>query len=564
MILEEIYELVSKTEDAEIIFTKEIVGNNSLKKYEKVISIGTELSLKEGLKIVRLYIALSQPCSVNLPKIFIDDKCYEEIKYIPHVNDDLSICIIDESENFNYELKQIPKLVLSLISDAKKILRGIDDENYLVEEFEREFTAYWNINYNEKNKLKEIGLSLIDFENFKDIKAVKLLNKLGHYQYVVYNLENQFSAFKNYLKRKGIKFEEIDIFLAEYNNVSPPFKINYKDSLKYLTDVVAFREKINKLSVDQFIVIFKGSRKELFGWTYPSINKKAKGFRQFSNWQFLKSAVSSNNVVDRICFSDISPNRLDARTAGEEIARNLKIAMIGLGSVGSNILHYLMKYPISKYCLIDPDVLKVENIYRNKFGFNFISKFKTKISEHEILSKNPFTEVITKEKDICEILYDSPEFIEDYDVRFIILGITRIEKYIIQHLISIKTAKPIIILWVEPYLASGQMIYLLPENFEKGIDLIENYPYHIIEKGQKLSRREGSCQTGYTPYSDINLSLFLSAINPIIYNILVENNNKSSKIFSWVGDLDHVRKMKIDINDKYKSINKFTLLENEF
>lgn len=564
MILEEIYELVSKTEDAKIVLTKNIIGNNSLKKYDKVISIETELSLIEGLKVVQLYIALKEPYSVNLPKLFIDDKSYQQIKYIPHVNGDLSICIIDESENFNYELKQIPDLTLSVISDAKKILRGKDDENYLKEEFEREFTSYWNINYDEKKKLKEIGLSLVDFENLKDIKGIKLLGKLGHYQYVVYNLENQFNLFKDYLKLKGIKFEEIAIFLADYNNVNPPFKINYKDSLTYLTEVTAFREKINKLSVDKFIVVFKGSQKELFGWTYPFINKKTKGFRQLSNWQFLNSAISYNNVVDRICFSDISPNRLDVRTAGEEIPRNLKVAVIGLGSVGSNILHYLMKYPISKYCLIDPDILKVENVYRNKFGFNFISNFKTKISENEILSKNPFTEVITNEKDICEVLYESPEFIEDYDFRFIILGVTRIEKHIIQHLISIKTDKPIIILWVEPYLASGQMIYLLPEDFEKGIDFIENYPYHVIEKGQRLSLREGSCQTGYMPYSDINLSLFLSAINPIIYNVLVENKNKSSKIFSWIGDVDQIKTMNIDIIDKYKSINKFTLLENEF
>lgn len=561
MILEEIYELVSKTEDAKIVFTKDIIGNNSLKKYIKVISIETELSLNDGLKIVQLYIAIAEPYSVNLPKIFIDDKSYELIKYIPHVNSDLSICIIDESENFNYNIVQIPNLALSLISDAKKILRGKDDEDYLKEEFDREFTAYWNINYNENNKFKEVGLCLIDFENLNNIKAVKFLNSLGQYQYLVYNLEYEFSLFKNYLKTRGTKFVEIEIFVAVYDNVIPPFKINSKDSLKYLTDEFNFREKINKFSDDEFIIVFKGSQKELFGWTYSFKNKKTKGFRKFSNWQFLNSAISSNNFVDRMSFSDIIPTRLDIRTAGEEIGRNLKVAVIGMGSVGSNLLHYLMKYPISKYCLIDPDVLKVENIYRNKFGFNFISRFKTKISEYEILSKNPFTEVITKEKDICEVLSERSDFIEAYDYRFIILGVTRIEKHIIQHLISIKSDKPLIVLWVEPYLASGQMIYLLPEDFEKGIALIENYPYHVIDKNEKLLMKEGSCQTGYMPYSDMNLSLFLSAINPIIYNILVGEFNTNSKVYSWIGNIEYISEKSININNKYRPANKYDLFE---
>ncbi|WP_417431679.1 E2/UBC family protein [Halpernia sp.] len=563
MILEEIYNLISKTENARIVFTKDLSGNNSLKKYERVISIETELSLNEGLKIVHLYIALTEPYSVNLPKIFIDDKSYEQIKYLPHVNHDLSICIIDENENFNYDIKHIPNLVLNLISDAKKILRGKDDKDYLREEFEREFTAYWNINYSEKNELREIGLCLVDFENLNNIKAVKFLNRLGQYQYLVYNVECKFNLFKNYIKLRGIKFDEIEIFFAEYTNVNPPFKINYKDSLKYLTDKDTFREKINKFSGDKFIVVFKGSQKELFGWTYSFTNKKAKGYRQLSNWQFLNSALSSNNFVDRLYFSDISPKRLDTRTAGDEIVRNLKLAVIGVGSVGSNLLHYLMKYPVSKYCLIDSDILKVENVYRNYFGFNFISRFKTKISEYEILSKNPFTKVITNEKDICEVLSQNPEFIEDYDFRFLILGVTRIEKYIIQHLISIKSDKPIFVLWVEPYLASGQMIYLLPKDFQKGIDLLENYPYHVIKKGQQLLKKEGSCQTGYMPYSDINLSLFLSAINPIIYSILNENKNDKSQIFGWIGNLDQIKSTSIEITDNYKSTNNFTLLEHE-
>ncbi|TXE07906.1 hypothetical protein ES711_10780 [Gelidibacter salicanalis] len=563
MSVDEVYKIVSKTEDARIVSFKDIEANISLKKYDQVISIDTELSLKEGLTMIQLYIAFKEPLSVNLPKVYIDEKCYDKLKYIPHVNQDLSICIIDESENYSFKIDDLPRITLDLIIRAKAILRDKDDGGYCVDEFGREFSAYWDISYNEKTEVQEIGLSLIDFDNFKNIKAVKLLNKFGRYQYVVYNLDNEFRLFENYLKLKGVNFEEISVFISEYSNVIPPFRINYKESLSYLKDINDFKLKVNKFSSKEFLVVFKGIYKELFGWTYLSIGQKIKGFRQMSNWQYLNSNISSVKTVSRISFSNISPNRLDERTSGEVIKRELSVAIIGLGSVGSNLLHFLMRYPFSKYFLIDPDILKVENVFRNNFGFNFIAGFKTKISEYNILSKNPFTEVQTKEKDICNILKIDPVILENYDLRFIVLGIARIEKYILQHLISIGSTKPIILLWVEPYLASGQLVYVKPEDFQKGIELVEDYAYHVIERGQNLLKKEGSCQTGYMPYSDMNLTLFLSSVNPFLHELLVQNITMSSKVFSWIGDINYIDSLQIQVSDSYSKSDSFKLIEHE-
>ena len=558
MIINEIYDEVSKTEDSEIVLTKDIEGNNSLKKYEQVISLKTELSLQDGLKDIQLYIALQKPYSVHIPKIYIDEESYNQIKYLPHVNEDLSICIFDDNENFYFETDYLPQITLKLISQSKKILRKKDDDNYLKEEFEREFFAYWNVNYNENESFQDLGLCLINFNDFKNIKAIKFKNKFAHYDYLVYNDEYKFKLFEKYLNLNKIKYYEISVFIAEYNNIFPPHRINYEDSLKYLQDLKGFKSSVNKFHSSEFIIVFKGNKNELFGWYYSLSSKKIKGLRSKTNWQLLNSKLLKNSLVNRFSFSNISPKRLDERTAGKEIERNLKIAIIGLGSVGSNLLHYLMKYPISKYCLIDPDILKVENVYRNKFGFNYISNFKSKISEYEILCKNPFTQVISYQKNIYEVFKKSQSIIEDYNFRFIVLGISRIEKFIIQHLISINSTKPLILIWVEPYLASGQMIYLNPSDFKKGLELLNNYPYHVIEKREKLFLIEGSCQTGYMPYSDINLSLFLSNVNLILHEILIENKTNKSRVFSWVGDIEMIKKKGIkssgiyNLDDKYK------------
>lgn len=564
MIIDNIIELIQKTENAQVLLTKNIEGNKSLKKYNEVISVETELSLNEGLRTIQLYIALKEPSSVYLPRIFIDERCYEDIKFIPHVNDDFSICIVDESENYFFREKDLPTITLDLISKAKAILRDKDDAAYCQEEFEREFSAYWNINYDEKKVLQEIGLCLIDFINFDNIKAVKFLNNFGQFQYLVYNLEEDFKQLENYLKISNIKFKEIEVFISDYENVHPPLRINCNESIKYIRNQEDFKRKVNKLSQSDFIVIFKTKYDELYGWLYPLLDKNVKGYRSQTHWQYLQSSISKKKVVERISFSNISQRRLDVRTSGIELDRNLSVAIIGLGSVGSNLLHFLTKYPISKYYLIDTDILKVENVFRNNFGFNFISRFKTKISEQFILSKNPFTEVLTYEKDICVALNDDKLILEKYDVRFIILGVTRIEKYLLQHLISVNSEKPVIMMWVEPYIASGQLIYIKPNDFENALELIKNYPYHVLKEGQSFLLKEGSCQTSYLPYSEANLTLFLSSINSFLYQLLIKKELKDSKVLTWIGDLEIIKQMNINISDNYNLSDSFKIIENEF
>jgi len=65
------------------------------------------------------------------------------------------------------------------------------------------------------------------------------------------------------------------------------------------------------------------------------------------------------------------------------------------------------------------------------------------------------------------------------------------------------------------------------------------------------------------PYSDIHLNLFLSSINVILYNLMIEKNNKTSKIFSWIGNIDELENLGLELEGKYEN-KKFTTIENEF
>jgi len=558
--IEDILKEVVKTENA-IIINGHTLASDTLQKYDQLISIETEISLEEGLVDINLFAVIDEPIGVSLPKIYLDTETYDRIKYIPHINEDLSVCVYDENENYRINAENLPQIVVDLISEAKRILRKKDDSKYRQQEFKREFFAYWGLNFSNRDELKNIGLCLIDFDSFENLKAIRFEEKLAHYKYLVYNKEDDFKQFQKYLKFRNLKFTDIEVFKVNFENYTPPYDYTYQESISFLKKNESFRKKINKLNPIDFLIVFKGSADELYGWTYPELKNRIKGYRKISSWQFLNSSLGKNRKIRRLSFSNISPDRLDKRTSGNVTERDINISLIGLGSVGSNLLNYILKFPVSEYLLVDPDILKIENIFRHNYGFNYISNYKTKILKNNILSKNPFTTVQTEEQDICKVLNKDSEVLESFHFRIIVVGLSRIEIFILEHLIKINSTKPVLIIWVEPYLASGQLLFLQSDDFQIGIELIKNYPYHILEKNQNFLMKEGSCQSGYYPYSEANLNLFLSSINQFLYELIVLKKEKTSKIFTWVGNLNFLKERQIKYKHEYEG-RIFELIEN--
>lgn len=560
MKIEDILKEVVKTENA-IIINGHTLASDTLQKYDQLISIETEISLEEGLVDINLFVVIDEPIGVSLPKIYLDTETYDRIKYIPHINEDLSICVYDENENYRINAENLPQIVVDLISEAKRILRKKDNSKYCQQEFEREFFAYWAISSSSKTEVRDLGLCLIDFDSFENLKAIRFEEKLAHYKYLVYNKEDDFKQLQKYLNFRNVKFTDIEVFKVDFEDYTPPYNYSYQESISFLKKNESFRKKINKLNLGDFLIVFKGSANELYGWTYPELKNRIKGFRGFSNWQFLNSSLGKNKKIRRLSFSNISSDRLDKRTSGNVIERNIKISLIGLGSVGSNLLNYILKFPVSEYLLVDPDVLKIENVFRHNYGFNYLSNYKTIISKNNILSKNPFTVVQTEEQDICKVLNKNSEALESFHFRMIIVGLSRIEVFILEHLIKINSTKPVLIIWVEPFLASGQLLFLQPNDFQKGVELIKDYPYHILEKDQYFLMKEGSCQSGFYPYSEANLNLFLSSINYFLYELIVMKKEKTSKIFTWIGDLNFLKERQIKYKSEYEG-RIFELIEN--
>ena len=138
--ISEIFNKINKTETCRVLNKEAIQKIDSIKDYKNIIELTTEVSLRKGVKEVVLYVGIPEP-PITLPKIFIKNESYEDIKFIPHINKDLSICIYDEGMSHIINVSAFPDLVEEMIHRAKKIIAQVDDLEAMSEEFEREFKA---------------------------------------------------------------------------------------------------------------------------------------------------------------------------------------------------------------------------------------------------------------------------------------------------------------------------------------------------------------------------------------------------------------------------------------
>lgn len=565
--IDRILTVVSKTENCSLVNDLNSISNKALREFDKVLLIDTEISFPQGVRDIRLYVGFQKNLEIYLPKVFIDEGCYDQIKYIPHVNSDLSFCVIDESLNFSYDLNDIPAIVAYLIKSSKEILRRKYDVDYTLKEFTREFQAYWCISYSKKDKVLPIGLSLIDNKSSEEIRAIKIQPRLGQYTYVIYNSQQYLSMFERYLNENGIRHEEIAVFKFDFIKQSPPFEITYFESIEKIQEAIIkkkFKRAINTSKEKEVLCVFSNKKNEFYGWRYPNFNILPSGWRKKSNWEKLSISHAKKNSVERIIFSDFTEDRLYKRTAGEVIENEASVNVVGLGSVGSNLLHFLSKLPIRKYCLVDEDIFKVENLFRHNFNFSSMSTAKTEVAKKYLLDSNPYLEIITHQEDIVKVLDNEPDFFDQADYSFLIVGVCRIERYIIKKVLAQGCKKPLFVLWVEPYLASGQMMYITPDRFAEAQSILQNFPVKVLhEENESVFLKEGSCQSGYYPYSHSYLTMFLSAVFLPICDVMIKGNNNQSKIFSWVGDISYLKTKKLKINAEYED-NSFSLLVQEF
>jgi molybdopterin/thiamine biosynthesis adenylyltransferase len=136
-------------------------------------------------------------------------------------------------------------------------------------------------------------------------------------------------------------------------------------------------------------------------------------------FQKLAWVVSDNTIT--VCDFKYVPQKseLYSRAKGlleVDVLETKSVAIIGLGSFGSNIAIELAKAGIGNFKLFDFDRVELSNIARHTCGINDLGRYKTHAIRDAILQKNPFANVSTFEININDHVDTLVAEIKDVDI----------------------------------------------------------------------------------------------------------------------------------------------------
>ncbi|MGY8910027.1 MAG: E2/UBC family protein, partial [Flavobacteriales bacterium] len=470
--LERVLLYIEKTEKVRELskYYKKKVG---LPELLDVWEITTEiLDRKNKIIDIRLHIIFLPDFPLCLPKILLSKEDFDKIKFIPHLQVDKLICIF---QNYSEPNVQIPeKVVEEAIRRAKNILEeGLKANNH--KDYEEEFEAYWDSNYSKKDIVNKSFLLLNEKPLKQNFDLISLEKPISKFHYIIHQNEDIAINFKTYLNDQNIIYKETTGFLVQDLNLftKPPFnktnkeifnaieKLDTKDSHKYISF-------INALGASKLFLFSKEINSEIryFGWFHSQAKLNRKGFRQkaLNNYKVLSTFQSTEQII-RITPQVYNKQRLIKRSAGEiNQNQNNKFVLAGLGSIGSNLIHYLNSKQNIEFKLIDTDSLELENIGRHYLGFNYLNWEKTKAIKDFLTQSSPIQKVETREKSIVQVIKDESKFINESDFLFVAIGESNIESWIANAIDNGLIIKPIFFIWVEPYLLGGHLIFINPKN----------------------------------------------------------------------------------------------------
>lgn len=511
---------------------------------------------------VIIQIAFSKCFPYELPKIFMKDPC--SLGFLPHNEKDGYLCFVD-SEGLNLDVYNPCYIVEESIERTINLLtKGYNND--LVDDFVNDFELYWA----QQQKTEEIYLQ---FNPVKQIQTFEVLvnqkSKLNiavdkSERTVLDGLGNIFKieSWEDFSRVRGIyiplrykstiappKFDSTvqfqDIKELVYGNLSSSNKSRLKEILS--------RHRVKKDSIHFIMLSIPRPAGGEVLIALKLYNFKAKGCSIKSSLTYkhpLAKNVTNFEIVPLIVQRQ-NINHLIMRTGGENDFENKKVAIIGVGAVGSRIAVEMIRAGVTEMTLIDQDVISTDNVFRHELGMDKLFYWdveknlrripKSMALKLELEKKYPMVSLKYLYQDVLDI--DTRELLE-YQLIIVAIGSTPVERYLNKVFHSHASGPPVIYTWTEPLGIGGHALVTLNKTkrgcFEclytskEATTTLKNSA-SFTAPNQVFSKSITGCGGTFSPYGSLDALQTAVLASRLAISVL-KGDEEANPLLSWKGD----------------------------
>lgn len=476
------------------------------------------------------------------PKFYLDDESlYLKFPHIEKYKAGIgsSICYLEDT-------KKVPHLngfdVISKELDrVEKILEDYDSDKFNYKDFVDEFDSYWQ-------DKKMIYLDLYEKnENKPEIHKISSCSSI--FKNII---TNNVDETINKLDTIGLKYDSFEkiIYLPFNNEIETiPYKYNQIIELIDHNGYRDFFEKhISLKTVSQYIYfsfLIRGTKH----YACCKIDRKLCGD------SYVIPKFYPNYDLERVVVKRIDRERIFSRGGNNMtsyIARtNIKIAIIGCGSLGGSLALKLAKSGIKNFTLIDYDYLDINNIARHICSMKYINKNKAEALKSTILEHFPDCDIEILKDDVMNCL----DVLDRQNLIISALGSdgTIFETFLLQTYEHI----PKIVSWFEGSVG-GHAIFTRTklDNFSEIVGKLK-----IVDDGneEKLTKDDIGCNSVYAPYAFIDAENTITAVARMVTDFIIKKGDFLDQAWTMFGDLElnqHLINPKINMNDSYSILKR--------
>ena len=543
---------LSKAENLEQV---DFIPSCSHKRYVSTWKWITEISLYGSVAEIELYIGISDKFPYILPDFYFFEQKYD---YFPHIDHNTrKLCYLEDG--ITYDTTDYLNVLQFCLNRAKRLISdGANKTN--VSDFKTEINSYWLSTYNKE------PFPLLDIILYGDLPQESTILDLYLYKEQISDAgerercvmvcsEDENTAFTEFIQGKSRVSKKKALFLKSVTiPQTPPYSISFLQLIEMVdeADLKIFRRHLN--SEHSLILVFRLFNSNRFGGIIiENQPTKRKGFRNnLTVFDVLSKFEKRNQPFQRI-MGELYSIQVKNKRCDDTSVRDNSFAIIGLGSVGSNLCYYLNGLSDSRFILIDNDILRSENTGRHLLGFRYIGQAKSVAMCNFIKERNPEICVKTYEHSILAIFDEVIDQINSCSAIFVCVGDSIVEDFILKNVTQGNIKVPLYLMWVEPFSIAGHMVYINPYSASNTFSLVTGdqllYKYNLIhpkmyaERSAEFVESEAGCNASYALYSQNNVTLFLSAMYPIINKLL--DNPCESKCYRWTGNINVASQKKL-------------------